>query len=192
MFVNRHREKLINAIVFFVKNTKHCHTLKLFKLLNFLDFEHFRQTGRSVTGLHYNAFPQGPVPAELWQEITHGPKSDLAGALSVNNVRNDLTDQVLRRDLIARTSFDKKHFSKRELQIMERIAELFRDVRADDMSAVSHARGLPWGKVYQGGKGSGRPIPYELAISSDAMMPDRPGIDEAELKARTELFSISN
>ena len=51
MFVSRQREKLLNAIVFFVTRTKNCNTIKLFKLLNFLDFEHYRQTGESVTGL---------------------------------------------------------------------------------------------------------------------------------------------
>ena len=48
MIVTREREKLLNAMVFFCQKTKHCHTLKLFKLLNFLDFEHYRQAGRTV------------------------------------------------------------------------------------------------------------------------------------------------
>ena len=55
MFVSRDREKLLNAIIYFLRETKHCHTLKLFKLLNFADFEHFRQKGRTITGLEYRA-----------------------------------------------------------------------------------------------------------------------------------------
>jgi hypothetical protein len=43
MFVSRDREKLINAIIYFLRETKHCHTLKLFKLLYFADFEHFNR-----------------------------------------------------------------------------------------------------------------------------------------------------
>jgi hypothetical protein len=50
MLVTRHREKLINAIICFLGATKHVHTLKLFKLLNFADFEHYRQTGRTIVG----------------------------------------------------------------------------------------------------------------------------------------------
>ena len=79
MFVTHKREKLINAIIYFVRNTKHCHKLKLFKLLSFLDFEHYRQTGRSVTGLHYDAWPKGPVPSHLDEELEK-PGSDLATA----------------------------------------------------------------------------------------------------------------
>ena len=53
MMVPHDRDKLINAIVFFAKNTKYCGKIKLIKLLYLLDFEHFRQTGRSVTGMDY-------------------------------------------------------------------------------------------------------------------------------------------
>jgi hypothetical protein len=57
MLVTHDREKLINAIVYFLGATKHAHTLKLFKLLNFSDFEHFRQTGRSIFNLEYRGAP---------------------------------------------------------------------------------------------------------------------------------------
>ncbi|WP_423905919.1 hypothetical protein [Candidatus Spongiihabitans sp.] len=40
----------MNAIAYFSRNTKYCYTIKLFKLLYFLDFEHYRQTGSSVAG----------------------------------------------------------------------------------------------------------------------------------------------
>ena len=82
MFVSHQREKLLNAIIYFIANTKRCHTLKLFKLLYFLDFEHFRQTGQGVTGLRYVAWPKGPAPDELWRELD-APRPDLAKAVSV-------------------------------------------------------------------------------------------------------------
>jgi len=48
---NINRKKLLNAILFFAKHTLHCNTTKLFKLLSFFDFEHFRQTGYPAIGL---------------------------------------------------------------------------------------------------------------------------------------------
>ena len=45
-----------------------CGKIKLFKLLYLLDFEHFRQTGKSATGLEYQAWKFGPVPIELMEE----------------------------------------------------------------------------------------------------------------------------
>src|ERR1700686_592708 len=99
MFVSRNREKLINAVLYFLRETQHCHTLKLFKLLNFADFEHFRQTGRTIFNLDYRALPKGPVPTKLLDEIKRGGNSDLKAAISLFPVKEKITDELLRRDL---------------------------------------------------------------------------------------------
>src|SRR5437588_7300824 len=107
MFVTRDREKLLNAIIYFLGATNHCHTLKLFKLLNFADFEHFRQTGRTITGCEYHALPKGPVPTKLFDEIKRGGEKDLRSAINLNEVKDEITDALLRRDLKARVQFEK-------------------------------------------------------------------------------------
>ena len=69
---NQAREKLIQAIVYFASRTKYCGKIKLFKLLYLFDFEHFQQTGKSVTGFEYQAWKFGPVPVDLmeeWEEL---------------------------------------------------------------------------------------------------------------------------
>lgn len=189
MLIDRQREKLLNAMIYFIANTRYCHTLKLFKLLNFLDFEAYRQTGHSVTGLTYKAWPQGPVPSELWREMTHGPRADLLDTISITQVKDDLTQELLRRDLKPLRGADMRYFTKREVKIMERLVEFFRDIRAEDMSRISHDRKLPWSAVYRGGKGSGEPIPYDLAVTSDPMMADALGLSADEINARKELFA---
>lgn len=128
MFVSRHREKLLNAIIYFSQHTKYCHTLKLFKLLNFLDFEHFRQTGRSVTGLRYKAWPKGPAPATLWHELQE-PPPDLRAAVSIIVKKDALTDEPVRRDIKSVAKFDPSYFTKRELEIMEILALFFAETR---------------------------------------------------------------
>ncbi len=80
MLICHDREKLIHAIIFFATKTRKCGKVKLFKLLYFLDFEHFKATGRSVTGLDYFAWQMGPVPAALCDEI-ETPQPDMASAL---------------------------------------------------------------------------------------------------------------
>jgi len=181
LFKSYNREKLINAIIYFTRATKYCHTLKLFKLLFFLDFEHYRQTGRGVTGLTYKAWPNGPAPSELWHELS-APRPDLASAVAVWTVRDDLTDAALRRDIRAKHQFDSQYFSKREMAIMERLALYFKETRGDDMSEFSHVREMPWSKVYQGGKGNGRLIPYDLSVSSKSIIADMPTIDLEDLE----------
>jgi uncharacterized phage-associated protein len=109
--------------------TKHVHILNLFKLLNFADFEHFRQTGRTITGLDYQALPQGPVPTKLYKEIKRGGDDDLKAAVNIHTVTDDINDKNVRRDLKSKVLFDSKWFSKRELQVMARVVEFFPELK---------------------------------------------------------------
>jgi len=70
--MNIYRRKLINAVLFFSKETRHANVTKLMKLLNFFEFEHFNQTGYPSIGLKYFAFQQGPVPKQFWLEVKDG------------------------------------------------------------------------------------------------------------------------
>ena len=189
MIVNRDREKLINAMIFFVQNTKHCHTLKLFKLLNFLDFEHFRQTGRSVTGQRYVAWKQGPAPNALWRELQRGGDADMQKSLTIIQHKDDLTGQNLFREMKPRIAFNKGLFSKRELNIMERLAYFFDDLKANDMSEFSHEKNLPWRKVFGKGEGEGKEIPAELSLEADPIIKEIPTIDRDELEYRNTMLA---
>src|SRR5262245_14607633 len=123
MFVSHDREKLINAIVYFLRETNHTHALKLFKLLNFADLEHFRQTGRTIFGLAYRAWPKGPAPTKIKTELKSGGDKDLKAAVALWEEKDDLTDELLRRVLKPKSQFNSTHFTKRELKILKRIAE---------------------------------------------------------------------
>jgi uncharacterized phage-associated protein len=188
MIVLRDREKLINAIIYFLRETRHCHTLKLFKLLNFSDFEHFRQTGRTIFGLQYRALPKGPVPTELLDEIERGGGKDLKAAINLTEIRDEITGELKRRDLRPRIAFDKKWFTPRELKVLARIAEFFRDLKADDMSEFSQENKKPWASVYQNGKGQGQVIPPDLVFDAEPLMREVPSIDRDELEYRREML----
>lgn len=188
MIVSHDREKMLHALIYFIGATKHAHTLKLFKLLNFLDFEHFRQTGFTVTGLEYSALPKGPVPMELWRELKNGVRADFAKAITVVVEKDSVTDEVARRDLKPRVGFNPKLFSKRELAIMDRLVEFFHDTKGDDMSEFSHYRKMPWRKVFKNGEGENKSIPFELAFESDPIVHDKPTIDPQEYDYRRTLL----
>ena len=76
MIITYHREKLLNAIIYMANNTMFCGKTKLLKLLYFLDFKHFKQTAKSVTGLDYYAWEKGPVPKKLFEELSGNMKPD--------------------------------------------------------------------------------------------------------------------
>lgn len=173
MLIPTERKKLIQAIVYFATNTRHCGKVKLFKLLYLLDFTHFRETGLSVTGLDYRAWQLGPVPQKLMQEWEQlGP--DLAAAVTIQPEK--VIDYV-RETVVPTSPFDDSAFTKRELRIMQELAARFRDELTQPMVNYTHAERGPWDKIWDDGRGIFERIPYSLAVPDDD--PNREAILEA-------------
>ena len=185
LFANEKRQKLINAIIFFVKKTRYCYKLKLLKLLYFFDFEHFRQTGKSVTGLKYKAWPMGPVAEDLFHEIDN-PKPDMSEALTFKQQCFDSGKKYT--EIKTKKVFDESIFTKRELLILERVADFFKDLNSEDMSLYSHDRKLPWKKVYDKGKGEGKEIEYNLALEAEPLMHELKTITDEELEYKKSVM----
>jgi uncharacterized phage-associated protein len=187
MIITHEREKLIDAIIYFVQNTKHCGLVKLFKLLYLLDFIHFRQAGRSVTGLNYCVWPRGPAPRELWHEIKGGPEEDLAQSVGFENP--DETELKRLTRIVARRQFDGRYFSKREKVILDKLAFIYLDAKADDMIEVTHLKGHPWETTLKE-KGLNAEIDYMRALDGGTDQLDYEEIEDriAENKAIKEAF----
>lgn len=164
MLTTHRREKLINAIVFFATHTRDCGKIKLIKLLYLLDFEHYRQTGRSVTDQEYYAWEMGPVPIEFYQQFDD-PPPDHAEAFSI--VPRKIYD-FFRMEVQPKREFDPAHFTRRELRIMEALAERFRDDQSRPMVNVTHDESGPWSAIWAGGQGRNDRIPYRLAVPATA------------------------
>lgn len=173
MLLDRKREKLINAIIYFARNTRYLGKIKLFKLLYLLDFEHFRQTGQSVTGLEYRAWQFGPVPISLMAEW-EGLQSDMAEAIAI---RPERVFDYYRDQVYAQAEFDDRHFTKRELRIMAELADKYRDVMSPEMIDLTHVENGAWAKIWRNGQGFDHPIPYHMALAVDE--PNRDAILEA-------------
>lgn len=185
MLIPTERRKLIQAIVYFAANTRHCGKVKLFKLLYLLDFAHFRESGLSVTGLDYNAWKFGPVPVPLMQEWEQlGP--DLAAAVSIEPER--VIDYV-RETVVPRVAFDESLFTKRELRLMRALATRFRDEMTRPMVNYAHAERGPWDKIWDGGRGEFERIPYSLAVPDDD--PNRDAILDAAREFEAMAAAIS-
>ena len=176
--IDRTKDKMLHAIAFFAKNTKHCHKLKLFKLLYFTDFEHFRQTGRTVTGLEYFAWPMGPVPKKLNCDI-EDRSTDLHESISFMPQRylDDDFKNSKAVNISPKVRFDKKLFSKRELRIMEQTVELYKNTTAKDMTAASHEKNKPWDRIYNQEKKKQQKIPFSYILDGS---PDSISEEEAE------------
>ena len=159
MIITHHREKLINAIIYFAKYTKYCGKTKLLKLLYFLDFCHFKQTGKSVTGLEYFTWEKGPVPKDLFEELPDNMKSDLKD--SINIVLSESLQKI-----VPRKKFNDEHFTNREKKLLETISFIFGDAKADDMVEVTHLKNEPWHRTLKE-KGLWQKIDYLLSIDDE-------------------------
>lgn len=182
MLISRNRQKLIQAAVFFASNTEGCGKVKLFKLLYLLDFAHYRETGRSVTGLEYVAWKFGPVPVELAQEWDQ-LEPDMAAAIRI--VPEQVIDHV--RELVVPTvQFDDSLFTRREVGLMQRIARQHARDLSRPMVNVTHEERGPWAAIWDNGRGFNERIPYNLGVSENT--PHR----DAVLEAARERESISS
>lgn len=166
---NAKLNRLINAVVFFAENTRHCGKIKLFKLLYLMDFEHFRQTGKSVTGVEYQAWKFGPVPIELMEEWDD-MSEELSHAIHIEPEK--VIDYVRETVKVNEgVKFDGDDFTPRQLEIMQGLVEKYRNTFSPIMIDVTHEQNGAWDKVWQGGQGAHHVIPYELAVGDD--VPER-------------------
>ncbi|MGI4761969.1 MAG: type II TA system antitoxin MqsA family protein [Janthinobacterium lividum] len=61
--------KFAEMVLFFFQPLRHLGTVKLWKLMFYADFWHYRLTGSSISGFRYQALPHGPVPRQYEKYI---------------------------------------------------------------------------------------------------------------------------
>lgn len=163
--MNIYRRKLLNAALFFAQKTKHLNLTKLSKLLYFLDFTHFSQTGYPSIGLEYYAFKWGPVPKEFWLEVKDGNMpQDFEGKLAMIPITDERDpDQKKGYELKAVSEPDLSVFTPRERKILHWLGEVYRESGASAISEVSHLPNQPWDVTLRT-CGVNQPIDYLLGV----------------------------
>jgi len=161
--------KRINAILYFAKHIKDCGKTKLFKLLYFLDFIHFKKYGFSVTGYTYMAMPYGPVPKELFEQLKNESLPDeYENAFYIEKEAKDEDDKYFLFHIKPKTKkINLEWFTPSEIEIMEQVIEIFKEALAKDMVEASHFHNQPWVKTLKDGK-IGDEINYLLAYDEDS------------------------
>jgi len=145
MEVSIYRRKLLNALLFFAKNTRYLNLTKLSKLLYFLDFTHFKQTGYPSIGLKYYAFQKGPLPKDFWLEIKDGDvPEDFKGKIALIPKMDELEPKFKEMEIRALKNPDLSVFTPREVKIINELAFIFKNAKAWEISEVSHLPNQPW------------------------------------------------
>lgn len=109
----------------------------------------------------------GPVPVSLYDEIPAAPEPDLAEAVRITPIKSFKAGGKQFVKIEAKKTFDPKHFSKREVALLESLAAEYKNALSDDMVEATHLENLPWHKVYCEEGRRQAPIPYEYAFRND-------------------------
>lgn len=151
------KEKLINSILYFTKNVKYPGKTKICKLLFSLDFDHFKETGKSVTGLDYYAWKRGPVPKSLFFELNGDIIPEEYQPYIVITKRENF------HEIRSKKKPNLSVFSKREKRILEKVVEIYKFSNAKEMTEISHSKEKAWDLTLKR-KGESKKIDYMLAL----------------------------
>jgi len=188
MQANIYRRKLLNALLFFAKETKHPNMTKISKLLYFLDFVHFKQTGYPCIGLKYYAFESGPLPKDFWLEVKDGNvPEDFRDKLALIPRRDELDPSRKETEFWAKADPNLSIFTPRETEILSNLAFIFKEARGQDMKEVSHLRKQPWDITIKE-KGKRQFIDYLLAIDEKSEV----DLEEARESLKEHFEALSN
>jgi len=134
------REKLLNSILFFASKIKQISITQLMKFLSQLDYEHFKKTGTTVTGLTYYTYPQGDFSKDLNEEIKN-MNTDLINYVDIKKIGKGDFDSII---FIPKKKFEEKYFTPRQLEILNNLIYIYKNSSATQMSKASHEKSKPW------------------------------------------------
>ena len=156
------QEKLLNAVKFFAANTEKCGKTKLMKLLYFLDFEHFKQTGKPVTNNLYYAWENGPVNRQVYDSITDDYiSSEFSEHISIKTIKCKDGRKFLK--IIPESKINESVFTERELSLLKELSKEFKTENTQEMIEKTHLPNMPWEKTLNE-KGQNGLIDYKLAL----------------------------
>jgi len=182
-------EKILQGIKYFVIHTNNVGRTKLFKLLFFWDFIHFKKYGMNITGYNYYTYPFGPVPKDLYDDIINDnlPVFLRGNIAIIEDNEEDENEEFKRFKVVLKNKkIDYDCFSPNELSILEEVACTYKEATAREMTEITHLHNTPWQQTVQH-NGMYVPIDYLLAIDEETEL-DREEIEERFILQK-ELFA---
>lgn len=129
-------EKLKNMIIYLVKHLDGILKTKLNKLLWYCDFLYFKETSVSITGAQYVRIKLGQVPDHyelIFANMIH------EGLVIESEIPYQTKDgEVLGEEYTALVKPDESLFSEKEIQVMDFIADTFREDTSTSIMEKSH------------------------------------------------------
>ena len=126
--------KFSEMVVFFTEKLEPWKT-KLNKLLFYADFIMHKQSGFSMSGVQYRAIPMGPVPNNFNSIFEYLVNKDEL-VICYTNFPDGGTGEQFKPN--SNKTFDKELFTENELQLLESVAERFKNTSTNEIIEISH------------------------------------------------------
>lgn len=144
-------EIIVNMMKYFSQNTKYCHLLKMMKLIYLSDLYSLRENGDIISGLKFKKWEKGPVAQDIYEMLKGRILwKDYGVKINESRFNQDIDESPdLGFEFIYKnTNFNKKWFSENEIKILEKVANIYRDVKSKQISKITHIgrskEGFPW------------------------------------------------
>ena len=130
-----------NAVLYFIKycNNQFLHATKLNKLLYYLDFVHFRDHKKSVTGDVYIHQGYGPVPSQIDEILSNLKKEGVIGTEAVPYNGEEMINFSIKENV----KIDESVFSSEQKKLLKNICDEFGDWPTEKIVAQTHLE-APW------------------------------------------------
>ncbi len=130
-----------SAVLYFIKycNNKYLHKTKLNKLLYYLDFIHYRDHGRPVTGDIYIHEEYGPVPATVEKVLA---SLKIANAIDTESMPYK-DRELINFSLKDESKLDESAFSPEQKILLKNICDEFGGWSTEKIVAQTHLE-APW------------------------------------------------
>ena len=146
----KYKKILLEALIYFSSSVQHPTKVMLYKMLAQFDYRHYKATGMPATGLEYETWEMGDVPAEFHKEITRGNDVVLPDfmkdALYVTKEIFEKVDGTQGKEFTFKSrrkpNFDV--FTPRQITILNEVIDIFKECPAWMASVASHERNTPW------------------------------------------------
>lgn len=134
-FRRPNKDKIAGVLISFISkcNNEYNDKLKLNKLLFYTDFVSYKLSGYSITGLSYRAIDYGPAPSCYDNIYTYFENENIITSKWIKD-----SNGSAKETFVTELEFDSNLFSKEEKQILDIIAETFKDTSSWDLVELSH------------------------------------------------------
>lgn len=134
-YKNLNSGKIANLVILFIKESKQDYNnkLKINKQLFYTDFLHYKNYGRSITGLSYRAINYGPVPTNYDNIFTYLENEKV---IFSNWIKTNSGSAI--EIFAVEGGFESVTFSDEELATIDAVVVRFKDMSSWDIVELSH------------------------------------------------------